>query len=30
VVEIKLTPQEDAALKRSAAAVKELADIVGM
>jgi len=30
IVEIKLTPQEDAALKKSAAAVKELVDIIGM
>src|SRR6185436_7928077 len=30
VVEIKLTPEEDAALKKSAAAVKELVDVIGM
>jgi malate dehydrogenase len=30
IIEIKLTPEEDAALKKSAAAVKELVDIVGM
>ncbi len=30
IVEIKLTPEEDAALKRSAAAVKELCDVIGV
>ena len=30
IIEIKLTPEEDAALKKSAAAVKELVDIIGM
>jgi len=30
IIEIKLTPEEDAALKKSAAAVKELVDIVKM
>jgi malate dehydrogenase len=30
IVEIKLTPQEDAELKRSAAAVKELCDVIGV
>ena len=29
VIEIKLTPDEDAALKKSAAAVKELVDVIG-
>jgi malate dehydrogenase len=29
-VEIKLTPEEDAALKKSAAAVKELCDVIGV
>jgi malate dehydrogenase len=28
IIQIKLTPEEDAALKRSAAAVKELVDVV--
>jgi len=28
IIEIKLTPEEDAALKKSAAAVKELTDII--
>ncbi|MBI4461972.1 MAG: malate dehydrogenase, partial [Acidobacteria bacterium] len=28
IIEIKLTPEEDAALKKSAAAVKELVDII--
>lgn len=30
IIEIKLTPEEDAALKKSAAAVKELVDIIGV
>jgi malate dehydrogenase len=30
IVQIKLTPEEDAALKKSAAAVKELVDVIGM
>jgi len=30
VIEIKLTPEEDAALKKSAGAVKELVDVIGM
>jgi malate dehydrogenase len=30
IIELKLTPEEDAALKKSAAAVKELVDIIGM
>jgi malate dehydrogenase len=30
IFQIKLTPDEDAALKRSAAAVKELVDVIGM
>jgi len=30
IVEIKLTPQEDAALKKSADAVKELCDVIGV
>jgi len=30
IIEIKLTPEEDAALKKSAAAVKELVDVIGM
>ena len=30
IIEIKLTPEEDAALKRSAAAVKELCDVIGV
>src|SRR5499427_4217594 len=30
IIEIKLTPEEDAALKKSAGAVKELVDIIGM
>ena len=30
IFQIKLTPEEDAALKKSAAAVKELVDIIGM
>jgi malate dehydrogenase len=30
IVEIKLTPEEHAALQRSAAAVKELVDIIGV
>jgi hypothetical protein len=29
-VEIKLTPEEQAALQQSAAAVKELVDIIGV
>ena len=30
IIEIKLTPEEDAALKKSAASVKELVDVIGM
>ena len=30
IVEIKLTAEEDAALKKSAGAVKELVDVIGM
>ena len=30
IIEITLTPEEDAALKKSAAAVKELVDIIGV
>jgi len=30
VIEVKLTPEEDAALKKSAAAVKELCDVIGV
>jgi malate dehydrogenase len=30
IIQIKLTPEEDAALKKSAGAVKELVDIIGM
>ena len=30
IIEIQLTPEEDAALKKSAASVKELVDIIGM
>lgn len=30
IIEIKLTPEEDAALKKSAASVKELTDIIGV
>ncbi|MDR3723338.1 MAG: malate dehydrogenase [Terracidiphilus sp.] len=30
ILEIKLTPEEDAALKRSAAAVKELCEVIGV
>jgi malate dehydrogenase len=30
IVEIKLTPDEDAAFKKSAAAVKELVDVLGI
>src|SRR5258705_7917840 len=30
IIQIKLTPEEDAALKKSAAAVKELVDLIGM
>jgi malate dehydrogenase len=30
IIEIKLAPEEDAALKKSAAAVKELVDVIGM
>jgi malate dehydrogenase len=30
IIQIKLTPEEDAALKKSAAAVKELVDVIGM
>ena len=30
VIQIKLTPDEDAAFKKSAAAVKELVDVIGV
>ena len=30
IMQIKLTPEEDAALKKSAASVKELVDLIGM
>jgi malate dehydrogenase len=30
IIQIKLTPEEDAALKKSAGAVKELVDVIGM
>ena len=30
IIQIKLTPEEDAALRKSAAAVKELVDVIGM
>ena len=30
IIQIKLTPEEDAALKKSAGAVKELVDLIGM
>jgi malate dehydrogenase len=30
IIEIKLTPEEDAALKKSAGAVKELTDVIGV
>jgi malate dehydrogenase len=30
IIEITLTPEEDAALKKSAASVKELVDVIGM
>ena len=30
IVQIKLTAEEDAALKKSAGAVKELVDVIGM
>ena len=30
IIQIKLTPDEDAALKKSTAAVKELVDVIGM
>ena len=30
IIEIKLTPEEDAAFKKSAAAVKELVDVIGV
>jgi malate dehydrogenase len=30
IIEIKLTPEEDAALKKSAASVKELCDVIGV
>ncbi len=30
IIEIKLTPEEDAALKKSAAAVKELCAVIGV
>ena len=30
IIQIKLTPEEDAALKKSAAAVKELTDVIGV
>ena len=30
IIEIKLTPEENAALQKSAASVKELVDVIGM
>jgi len=30
IIQIKLTPEEDAALKKSASSVKELVDVIGM
>jgi len=30
IIQVKLTPEEDAALKKSAASVKELVDVIGM
>jgi len=30
IIRIKLTPEEDAALKKSTASVKELVDVIGM
>jgi malate dehydrogenase len=30
IIQIKLTPEEDAALQKSAGAVKELVDVIGM
>src|SRR5690606_16226654 len=30
IIEVKLTPEEDAALKKSAGAVKELVDVIGV
>ena len=30
IIQIKLTPDEDAALRKSAGAVKELVDVIGM
>ena len=30
IIQIKLTPEEDAALKKSASSVKELVDLIGM
>jgi malate dehydrogenase len=30
IIEVKLTPDEDAALKKSAGAVKELTDVIGV
>jgi malate dehydrogenase len=30
IIQVKLTAEEDAALKKSAAAVKELVDVIGM
>jgi len=30
IIQIKLTPEEDAALKKSAGAVKELVDVIGV
>ena len=30
IIEVKLTPEEDAALKKSAASVKELTDLIGV
>ena len=30
IIEIKLTPEEDAAFKKSAGAVKELVDVIGV
>ena len=30
IIQIELTPEEDAALRKSAAAVKELTDVIGV
>jgi malate dehydrogenase len=30
IIQVTLTPEEDAALKKSAAAVKELTDVIGV